>query len=73
MSISIAPLLALMTYSLSHSILTLSIKKGVKAMTDFQKFVRRELANAQRVLANADKFEPSLVELSCRVVLQHGD
>ena len=42
-------------------------------MTDFQKFVRRELANAQRVLANADNFEPSLVELSCRVVLQHGD
>ena len=42
-------------------------------MTDFEEFIQRELANAQRVLANADKFEPSLVELSCRVVLQHGD
>mgnify|MGYP003143531799 CR=1 FL=1 len=42
-------------------------------MTDFEKFVQRELANAQRVLDNADKFEPSLVELACRVVLQHGN
>ncbi len=42
-------------------------------MTDFKEFIQRELANAQRVLDNADKFEPSLVELACRVVLQHGD
>ena len=42
-------------------------------MPDFEEFKQRELANAQRVLDTADKFESSLVELACRVVLQHGD